>query len=102
MSTTTPYQYDQLDVVTQLNIVRSRIRDLEAQYAQLSIRINAPAPGDVISPQDRDNLSQLETSLEYLKNMESNLVNQQSSGGSSSSGGDTPSPEPAPAPAPAA
>lgn len=75
MSTSTP-QYTQLDSVTYLNMIRQRIRDLEVQFAQLNLRINAPAPTDVITEQDRQNLSQLQTSLDYLKGIESQVQQQ--------------------------
>lgn len=58
--------YTQLDAATQRQYVNNRVRDLESAYFQLSLRVNSPAPGDVISQADRDNLATLESSINTL------------------------------------
>lgn len=75
MSTTEAPIYTNLDSNTQLAIINARIRDLETQQLQLALRVQAPAPGDQVSPIDQDNLTQLETSLATLRDMADKLTN---------------------------
>ena len=66
--------YTDLDNAAQLAIVQQRTQNLENQYLQLSLRITAPAPGEIISPQDEANLKELETSLTTLHNLAASLA----------------------------
>lgn len=71
MSSTTPYVYTELDPTTQMNAIKARIRDLEQQYLNISLRVNAPGVGDPVTAQDQSNLATLTGSLETLHSMES-------------------------------
>lgn len=67
-------KYTQLSAAERLVGIRARIRDIEQQYMNLSLRIQAPdtsAPLTVSS--DNDHLARLEASLAKLHEMEATL-----------------------------
>lgn len=66
--------YTELDPAARLVYVQNRVRDLESQHQQLSLRVDAPAPGEIISQQDRENLAALETSLTKLHELATQLT----------------------------
>lgn len=74
MSTSTPMVYTQLDPTAQLQVINTRIRQLESSYLALSIRVSAPAPGDTITGTDTQNLTELAASLETLHGMATALA----------------------------
>lgn len=60
-------KYIVLDQTTQATLTRNRLRDLENQHKQLSLRIKAPAPGDPVTDADNSNLQALEDSIKGLQ-----------------------------------
>lgn len=84
MSTTDAPTYTQLDSNTQLSLINGRIRDLESQRLQLQLRIQAPAPGEVISDADTAAATELDKSLAYLRSLASSVANPSTSGGTTS------------------
>ena len=60
-------EYTQLDSVTVANAIRARMRDLEFQYLQLSLRVQAPDLNQPINEMDSRNTQMLENSLSVLK-----------------------------------
>lgn len=61
--------YQTLDKVTQANAIKDRIRDLERQHLQISLRVNAPDLSAPVNEMDRGNMELLESSLDTLNTM---------------------------------
>jgi hypothetical protein len=80
--------YTQIEPQQRLTAVQARIRDLEGQYMNLELRVQAPdvntAPGNM----DTQNLGRLEASLTTLHTMEAELRQQINAG--PANGGATP------------
>lgn len=67
-------EYTQLDKTIRLNSLRNRIRDLENQHFQISLRIQAPDLTQPVNDMDQRNLDQLSSSLATLHQMETDLT----------------------------
>lgn len=67
------YQYTQIDVATRLNAVKARIREIETQYMQLSLRVVAPDLNVPTTERENANLQRLQQSLDALHQMEAEL-----------------------------
>lgn len=68
--------YTQIDPQTRLVAVRARIRELENQYMQLELRVQAPDLNTPPGNMDSQNLQRLEQSLTTLHTMEAELEGQ--------------------------
>ena len=66
-------QYTQLDPQSRLMVVQNRIRDLEMQYQQIQLRVEAPDVNNPLNVADPQNLQKLANSLEVLRNMEEKI-----------------------------
>jgi hypothetical protein len=61
------YEFTEITDAEQEQAIRNRIRDLESQYLQISLRVTAPSVGEVQNSQDADNLKQILASIESLR-----------------------------------
>ena len=66
-------QYTQLDPQSRLMAVQNRIRDLETQYQQIQLRVEAPDVNNPMNPADPQNLQKLANSLNVLHGMETEI-----------------------------
>lgn len=69
-------EYTQIDNATRLAAVQARIRDLETQYMQLELRVQAPDINTPPGNMDAQNLERLGASLTTLHTMEAELSGQ--------------------------
>lgn len=61
------YEFTELEPEVQEQAVRGRIRDLESQYLQISLRVTAPTLGETENGQDADNLKAILASIDKLR-----------------------------------
>jgi hypothetical protein len=66
--------YTQLDGSSRLALINSRRRDLESQHFAIQLRIQAPAPGDVITDQDTANSTELQNSIAALQTLADSIT----------------------------
>lgn len=65
--------YTQVDPATRLAAVQNRIRELETQYMNLELRVQAPDVNTPPGNMDAQNLERLGSSLSTLRSMEAQL-----------------------------